>query len=86
MDRSQRGSPLNPKPFLTMLTGQLVIVKLKWGMEYKGILKSFDSYMNIQIDGAEEWERGVLKGKLDGTILIRCNNMLYIRGAEENGA
>ncbi len=26
----------NPKPFLKSLTGQMVVVKLKWGMEYKG--------------------------------------------------
>lgn len=26
----------NPKPFLTDLVGKLVVVKLKWGMEYKG--------------------------------------------------
>ena len=30
--------PVNPKPFLTELTGHPVIVKLKWGMEYKGML------------------------------------------------
>lgn len=28
--------PVNPKPFLNDLTGKQVIVKLKWGMEYKG--------------------------------------------------
>ena len=28
--------PLNPKPFLSGLTGKPVMVKLKWGMEYKG--------------------------------------------------
>ena len=28
--------PVNPKPFLNDLTGKIVIVKLKWGMEYKG--------------------------------------------------
>ena len=28
--------PVNPKPFLNNLTGKKVIVKLKWGMEYKG--------------------------------------------------
>ena len=28
--------PINPKPFLQELTGKSVIVKLKWGMEYKG--------------------------------------------------
>ena len=30
--------PMNPKPFLNDLTGKPVIVKLKWGMEYKGAL------------------------------------------------
>jgi small nuclear ribonucleoprotein F len=27
--------PLNPKPFLNGLTGKAVMVKLKWGHEYK---------------------------------------------------
>jgi small nuclear ribonucleoprotein (snRNP)-like protein len=26
------------------------MVKLKWGMEYKGSLMSVDSYMNIQVN------------------------------------
>ena len=30
--------PVNPKPFLNDLTGKPIIVKLKWGMEYKGAL------------------------------------------------
>ena len=29
--------PVNPKPFLNELTGKIIIVKLKWGMEYKGV-------------------------------------------------
>jgi small nuclear ribonucleoprotein F len=29
---------VNPKPFIKELTGEAVIVKLKWGMEYKGAL------------------------------------------------
>ena len=41
--------PVNPKPFLNDLTGKTVIVKLKWGMEYKGYLVSVDSYMNLQV-------------------------------------
>ena len=28
--------PVNPKPFINELTGKQVVVKLKWGMEYKG--------------------------------------------------
>ncbi|GFP94267.1 probable small nuclear ribonucleoprotein f [Phtheirospermum japonicum] len=41
--------PVNPKPFLNNLTGKPVMVKLKWGMEYKGFLVSVDSYMNLQV-------------------------------------
>lgn len=44
--------PLNPKPFLNGLTGKPVMVKLKWGMEYKGYLVSVDGYMNLQVGSA----------------------------------
>jgi small nuclear ribonucleoprotein (snRNP)-like protein len=40
---------VNPIPFLGQLTGGPVIVKLKWGMEYKGILVAVDNYMNLQV-------------------------------------
>lgn len=40
---------MNPKPFLNGLTGKPVMVKLKWGMEYKGYLVSVDGYMNMQV-------------------------------------
>lgn len=36
--------PVNPKPFLNGLTGKPIIVKLKWGMEYKGRLWPQDCY------------------------------------------
>ncbi len=39
----------NPRPFLQSLTGGPVIVKLKWGMEYRGTLASVDKYMNVQV-------------------------------------
>jgi small nuclear ribonucleoprotein F len=68
----------NPKPFLGGLTGQEVIVRLKWGQEYKGILTSIDSYMNLQLVNTEEWVGGELAGNL-GEVLIRCNNVMYIR-------
>ena len=49
---------MNPKPFLADLTGKTVVVKLKWGTEYrgfltnnflfkKGLLCSSDLYMNL---------------------------------------
>merc|ERR1712221_4995 len=75
-------TPINPKPFLNQLTGQAVIVKLKWGHEYKGILVSVDGYMNLQLANTEEYIEGQSTGPL-GEVLIRCNNVLYIRGAED---
>ena len=52
--------PLNPKPFLNALTGKPVIVKLKWGMDYKGYLVSVDAYMNLQVS----FRMTILKKKL----------------------
>ncbi|MBP5977888.1 hypothetical protein HW132_35640 [Brasilonema sp. CT11] len=40
---------VNPKPFLKELSGKSVLVKLKWGMEYKGVLVSTDNYMNLRV-------------------------------------
>lgn len=74
---------LNPKPFLSGLTGKPVIVKLKWGMEYRGHLVSVDNYMNIQLVNTEEYIKDKLAGNL-GEVLIRCNNILYIREASED--
>jgi len=71
--------PVNPKPFLNSLTGQPVVVKLKWGMEYRGYLVSVDNYMNLQLASTEEWIDSKLAGNL-GEVLIRCNNVLYVRG------
>ena len=74
--------PVNPKPFLNDLTGKPVIAKLKWGMEYKGYLVSVDSYMNLQLASTEEWIDDQFSGNL-GEVLIRCNNVLYLRGVPE---
>ena len=75
--------PINPKPFLNGLTGETVNVKLKWGHEYKGVLVATDQYMNLQLANTEEYIDGSLTGNL-GEVLVRCNNILYIRSAEED--
>lgn len=59
------------------LIGQNVKVKLKWGMEYLGILHSADEYMNVQLQKCDEYIDQQFAGHL-GTVLIRCNNVLYI--------
>jgi small nuclear ribonucleoprotein F len=66
---------------LADLTGKVVKVRLKWGMEYQGRLASSDAYMNLQLLQTEEFIDGELAGFL-GEVLIRCNNVLYIKAAE----
>ena len=60
--------PMNPKPFLNSLVGKAVMVKLKWGHEYKGFLVSTDSYMNLQMANAEEFIDGNCTGNLGEVI------------------
>merc|ERR1712039_805425 len=74
--------PMNPKPFLNSLVGKPVMVKLKWGHEYKGFLVSTDGYMNLQLASTEEFIDGNNTGAL-GEVLVRCNNVLYVRGVDE---
>ncbi|KAK5121728.1 hypothetical protein LTR85_004603 [Meristemomyces frigidus] len=75
--------PLNPRPMLQSLVNEEVIIRLKWGQtEYTGRLVSVDSYMNIQLSGAEEWVNGKSTGSL-GQVLIRCNNVLWISGRNQ---
>lgn len=77
-------APINPKPFLQSLIGAPIVARLKWGQEYKGMLVSIDSYMNIQLANAEEFQDGNSMGELPGELLIRCNNILYIREIPES--
>ena len=73
---------MKPKLFLNGLTGKAIIVKLKWGNEYKGYLVSVDADMNLQLAQTEEFIDGNFTGKL-GEVLVRCINVLYVRGCEE---
>ena len=75
-------TPINPKPFLNGLIGKPVLVRLKWGQEYKGVLVAVDGYMNLQLANTEEFVGGTCSGNL-GETLVRCNNVLFVRGAEE---
>lgn len=82
-------TPINPRPLLQSLINEEVIVRLKWGQtEYKGVLVSVDSYMNVQLSNTEEYIDRKQTGTL-GQVLIRCNNVLWIsaaKGVEMNGA
>ncbi|KAJ2770779.1 hypothetical protein IWQ56_002040 [Coemansia nantahalensis] len=79
-------TPVNPRPFLQSLVSKLAVVRLKWGQEYKGILTSTDQYMNIQLADAEEFQDGNSLGVLPGDLLVRCNNVLYVREIKQETA
>jgi len=49
------------------------------------VLVSADSYFNFQLADSAEYIDGAFAGNL-GEILIRCNNVLYLRAAADDEA
>lgn len=37
----------NPIPYMESLKGKMIEARLKWGQRYKGILISYDKYLNL---------------------------------------
>lgn len=69
-----------PNKFLESLLQAQVVVKLKWeNIEFVGTLLSFDERMNIHLGEAHEYVGGETIEGASGDIIIRCNNILYIR-------
>ena len=54
-------SMVNPKPFLKSMVGRIVVVKLKWGMEYQGELAGAEQAPRCRISRPLS---GPLAGKL----------------------
>jgi small nuclear ribonucleoprotein len=66
---------------LNALTKQLnayVEIFLKNGVVYEGRMVKCDGHMNVLLDGATEKVDGKLSANY-GSVLIRGNNVLYIR-------
>jgi len=55
-----------------------IAVVLKNGVEYRGTMVQCDGHMNLILDGATEYVNGEMVANY-GTILVRWNNILYIR-------
>ena len=63
---------------LQKATNKQVAVRLKSELEYKGIMANVDPYMNVILTDAEETENGNKVANY-GKVVIRGNNVLYIR-------
>ncbi len=71
----QAKRPLN---ILQKATSKQVSVRLKNELEYRGKMSNVDSYMNVILMDAEESENGTKTANY-GKVVIRGNNVLYIR-------
>ena len=54
-----------------------IVITLKNGVEYHGIMMRCDGYMNILLGGASEHVDDLLTANY-GSVLVRGNNILYI--------
>ena len=68
----------NPLTILQNAQNSRILLRLKDGTEYKGLLKEIDAYMNIILEDATEIMDGSPVAKYN-EIFIRGNNILFIK-------
>jgi len=68
-------SPLN---ILQSAQNSQILLRLKDGTEYKGLLKEIDAYMNMILENCTELMDGSPVAKYN-EIFIRGNNLLFIK-------
>jgi small nuclear ribonucleoprotein (snRNP)-like protein len=66
-----------PLDALNMARGKRVIVELKNGRTYVGILRAFDIHINTVLEEAEEHHEGAIKRKL-GMVFLRGDTITII--------
>ena len=69
-----------PLDALSKARDKKVIVELKNGKQYVGVLKAFDIHINVVLDTTEERLEGEVKRKL-GTAFIRGDTIILISPA-----
>lgn len=68
----------NPLSILQAAQNSIILLRLKDGTEYKGLLKEIDTYMNLILENATELLEGTPVAKYN-EIFIRGNNLLFIK-------
>ncbi len=54
-----------------------VLVRLKGGREFRGILNGYDIHMNLVLEDAEEIQNGEVVRKL-GSVIIRGDTVVFV--------
>ncbi|MGI0020587.1 MAG: U6 snRNA-associated Sm-like protein LSm6 [Nitrososphaera sp.] len=70
--------PKRPLSILQRSINRKVAVRLKSEIEYKGKMNNVDSYMNLILTDAEEFNGSDVMANY-GKVVIRGNNVLFIR-------
>ncbi|MEW5937626.1 MAG: LSM domain-containing protein [Candidatus Thermoplasmatota archaeon] len=68
---------VKPLSVLNHYINKQVMVELKGGRSYRGILDGYDPHMNLVLRAVEEIEGGEVKRRLDLSI-VRGDNVIYI--------
>ncbi|MFX1379131.1 MAG: LSM domain-containing protein [Promethearchaeota archaeon] len=68
----------NPLQILQNSQGSVILLRLKDGTEYRGLLREIDAYMNMILQDATELMEGQPIAKYN-EIFIRGNNLLFIK-------
>ncbi|UCC20801.1 MAG: ribonucleoprotein [Promethearchaeota archaeon] len=76
-DNNQQRSK-NPLNILQNAQNSIILLRLKDGTEYRGLLKEIDAYMNMILENATELMDGQPIAKYN-EIFIRGNNLLFIK-------
>ena len=66
-----------PLDSLNESRGKRVIIELKNGKQFVGVLKAFDIHINTVLEEVDEMENGEIKRKL-GDVFIRGNTIILI--------
>jgi len=69
-----------PLDVLGSSEGKRIIIRLKSGEEITGILKAFDSHINVWLDEAEN--KGSEKEVKLGRVLVRGDNIIFVSPAQ----
>lgn len=78
MSRNEQPRSKNPLSILQNAQNSIILLRLKDGTEYKGLLKEIDAYMNMILEDATEIMDGSPVAKYN-EIFIRGNNLLFIK-------
>ncbi len=68
---------MKPLDLLQQNLQKRVLVELRGGRAYRGVLQSFDQHMNIVLSSAEEVEAEKVTS-LSGLTLVRGDNVVFI--------